>query len=590
MRLVAPWALFLAFLVWGWRVEDLFHAVPAYGDVLEVTWGVEWVAAHFPHRSLLFYPLAFHPQGWHVATFAYGPLVFLFLLPLYGLGNTAFAYNAGVILSLFVAYGGMFCLARRLGRSLLAATVAAILFTFWGFRWARIYGHVNILLGSALLPWMAWCLERASTSTARRWMWLAAAGGVWASAMGCALYFVWLGGLVWAAWGLIDLTRVRERVPGWIVLPLLVALAAASPVLLLFAEGHAAAGASFYDAQHLNHWGANLNSLPIPFVDHPWLRPLAEAIYRGPQDESGVANLGLLASLVALLGVRGAWRGRRGRAPLLLAVLGLVLALGFTLKWNGGPVPCAWLQPLNAALWDVGHRLKPALFRSAQPPPGFAHSIPLPGLLVAVLVPFWEGARVLSRFALAGGVGVFLLVAWGLERVRWRGLRALLALLLLLEVLPPPSWSVPFPPPDHPAFAWVRAHTAPGAAVLDLYVPRPGVVALPIRAETLWATRHHRRPAVAGSSAVWPAHTASLNTWLVSHPHPFREPGFVYRLHESQAHYILLHVQAGGDWELVSEAEEHPALSLEGCFDPPAGLSPWPYPMCVLRIELPSGG
>ena len=115
MRRVLPWVPFLVLLAWGWPVDDVFHAVPSYQDALEVLWGIEWYGAHFPDRDLLFYPLLFHPEGWHVATFAYGPAVFLPLLPLFRWGGAAFAYNAGALLSLFVAFAGMFRLARHGG-------------------------------------------------------------------------------------------------------------------------------------------------------------------------------------------------------------------------------------------------------------------------------------------------------------------------------------------------------------------------------------------------------------------------------------------------------------------------------------------
>ncbi|RPI48244.1 MAG: hypothetical protein EHM56_13945, partial [Chloroflexi bacterium] len=37
-----PWSLFLLVLAWGGRVKDWFHTVPAYGDILEVLWGLLW--------------------------------------------------------------------------------------------------------------------------------------------------------------------------------------------------------------------------------------------------------------------------------------------------------------------------------------------------------------------------------------------------------------------------------------------------------------------------------------------------------------------------------------------------------------------
>ncbi len=56
--------------------------VPAYGDVLEGLWVLLWYADSLrTGQSPAFYSLLFHPGGWYVATYAWGPLNFLLLLP-----------------------------------------------------------------------------------------------------------------------------------------------------------------------------------------------------------------------------------------------------------------------------------------------------------------------------------------------------------------------------------------------------------------------------------------------------------------------------------------------------------------------------
>ena len=63
-------------------------------------------------HGFLVYPLAFFPAGWHVATFAGGPFLFVVLLPLYWMGGAAFAYNVATLLAFLVAFAGMLKLAR----------------------------------------------------------------------------------------------------------------------------------------------------------------------------------------------------------------------------------------------------------------------------------------------------------------------------------------------------------------------------------------------------------------------------------------------------------------------------------------------
>jgi hypothetical protein len=243
---------------------------------------------------------------------------------------------------------------------------------------------------------------------------------------------------------------------------------------------------------------------------------------------------------------------------------------------------------LTAVIWRVGHRLKPQLFPGAELPVQFEAAVPLPGLLLAALTPFWEGARTLCRFAIVASPAFFILIARGLERLRSSMLTWVLAALLVLEALPAPSGSVPFPPPGHAAFDWIREETPAAAGVVDLYAAFPDVLMLPIRGETLWATEIHQRAAVSGTSGVWPGHTRALFLWLLGHSHPFQRADFAPLLRFYDAQYVFLHMQSEAEWDHLAEAEQNPALALERCFDPPVGASPWPHPICVLRVLPPS--
>jgi len=99
VRLIIPWLLFLAMLAWTWRIKDPFREIPFYGDVFEVLWGIRWYGDHFFSGRWLYDPLVFYPEGWQVITFAYGPALFLAMLPLYAFGGAAFAYNVACVLS-----------------------------------------------------------------------------------------------------------------------------------------------------------------------------------------------------------------------------------------------------------------------------------------------------------------------------------------------------------------------------------------------------------------------------------------------------------------------------------------------------------
>jgi len=588
---VAPWAAFGLLLAWSWRVSDLAHALPTYDDVLEVVWITSWYDAALRglHGARLF-PLIFYPAGWHVATYAGGPALLLGLLPLNWLGGPAFAYNVLALITFVVSFAGM----RRLASGFLGAlatTVTALLYTFWGFHWLRIIGHMNVLIAVAVLPWMLWSLERSVDGGRRTNWWLALTGVLWALAATSSWYFLPMGAVLLGCWvigrflgGAIPDRRAALRS---LLIPAAVGLLLSAPFLVDFVRQSAAANAAPYSISHVSSWDASLNSFPLPSVDHPWFGRLARAVYRGPTNEPGQANFGLLACILALLALSPALKDRRSWLPVLMvAATGLLLALGLTLKWDGVTVRWEALRGLNEAIWRLGHFLKPGFFAAEHPPTPFDTAIPLPGLLLSALVPFWERARVFARYALLASLGVYLLTGLGLERVRWpKGARWVLAALLLIGVLPRPSGNVPFPVAPHPAFEWLRGQPMDGQGVVDLDAWQPDLLYLPNRGQTLLATEYHQKPTFAGASSILPAHVAFFDGWLAAHPHAFLESDFVPLLRQFDVRYILLHISGGYAKDALQDARQNGELREAGCFDPPAEPGPWPYPICFLEVQ-----
>jgi|GEM_PF-407844 len=587
---LAPWGAFGIFLLWGWRVGDLAHALPAYDDVLEVVWITAWYDAALRglHSAQLF-PLIFYPAGWHVATYAGGPALLVGLLPLNWLGGPAFAYNVLTLLTLAFSFAGM----RRLAAGFigaLPATVAALLYTFWGFHWMRIMGHMNVLIASAVLPWMLWSLEQSRAAAHRAERWLLLAGALWALAATSSWYFLLMGAVLLGCWIVGRfwgrLIPDRRAALHALLIPTAAGLLLSAPFLIHFVRESAAADIAPYAITHVSSWDASLNSFPWPSVDHPWLGNLTRAVYRGPTNEPGQANFGLLACVLAALAVRPALKERRRRPIVLIAMMGLLLALGLTLKWDGQAVRWEALRGGNDALWRLGHLWKPEIFVTEHPPAPFDAAIPLPGLLLSVFVPFWERARVFARYALLASLGVYLLAGMTLGRLRWPGgARWLLALLLLIEALPQPSGNVPFPGAAHPAFAWLRQQPLDGRGIIDLDAWQPDLLYLPNRGQMLLATEYHRQPTVAGASSILPAHAAFLDDWLAAHPHAFRDPDFTPLLRQFGVRYILLHISGGYARDASKEARQNPELQEVGCFDPAAEPGPWPYPICVLAVR-----
>ena len=197
-----------------------------------------------------------------------------------------------------------------------------------------------------------------------------------------------------------------------------VLLVLGAPWLILNLHESAIADPLFYRIAEVNFAGASLNSFPIRSLHHPWLRHFARSLYRGEPWDQAMGNLGLAWTLVAILGIFLARKNRAWRPAVAVALVGLLLAQVLTLHWNGQTVQWPVLRPLNQALWQIGHSLKPGFFADAQPPEPFADAVPLPALLLATFMPFWERGRMFARYTLGASVAVLLLAGMALVEVR----------------------------------------------------------------------------------------------------------------------------------------------------------------------------
>ena len=578
---LAPWVFFWGLFAWRWRVQNIFTHIPAYGDVLEVLWGIQWYhdSILVQHITPLFTPLIFHPLGWHTATLAHTPFLFLLALPFYQLGGIAFAYNMLSILSLVVSFAGCFLFVRLFASSS-GATIAALIYTFVEPHWFRIGGHLHTAWVFSLLPWLALAVERIrrSNTPQRERRLVMAAGLIWGLTINFALYGILMPALVFILWGrhLLCLKRLRQA-----TLAAIIAITFALPTIVPYVLGTYQDHTHIHGVEHNLWWGASLNSLFIPSVFHPLavVRQVSRTLYSGPYNESGAINLGLLTGLLALFGSIVAIRTRpRPMGLVWLTLTGVVLGLGLLLRWNGELVRHPAFRPLTALIWKLGHTLKPGLFSTPQPTPVFEAGISLPGLMLTAMIPFWESARTVSRFAFVGMLGAVGLAAMAMERLP-KLLRYLVAVIWVVEMLPRPLNSVPVPLRPHPAYAWLANQTLqPGEGIVDLEYPT-----IKIGGEIIWAPLFHQKPTASGAGSFWPEHTFALWNYLLSDPQALGRPeiGSVFRQYGIR--YVFLHM-GEEEKQLWSMIQSNPAFRPIRCFDPLPGTNPWPYPICVAEM------
>jgi hypothetical protein len=163
-------------------------------------------------------------------------------------------------------------------------------------------------------------------------------------------------------------------------------------------------------------------------------------------------------------------------------------------------------------------------------------------------------------------------------------LQALVACLLLVEIVPPRLEVVPFPPANHPAYVWLSQQQLSGEGIVNVFAAHESTLVLSIFGYNLLAPSFHKQATAAGAAGVIPAHTGYLTNWLATHQHPFWQPDFAAILRDYGIRYVVMEMQ--GEWEkgLWDEAQVADQVKPVRCFPKPDGAAPWSWPICILEV------
>jgi 4-amino-4-deoxy-L-arabinose transferase-like glycosyltransferase len=200
----------------------------ALGDGQFSVWNVAWVAHALSTGADVFDANIFHP---HKTTLAYSEANLgagTLALPAYLLtGNPYAAHNSAVLVGLTFSVIGMYLLARRLTGNLPASLVAAILFAFCPFLFART-AHIQLMM-TAPFPFVLLAFHVfADDASVKRAVMLGLSIAV--QALFCAYYGVLVGLIVGLGVLMFSVQRRTWRQPRWWYLT---ALAAAVSVIIV---------------------------------------------------------------------------------------------------------------------------------------------------------------------------------------------------------------------------------------------------------------------------------------------------------------------------------------------------------------------
>lgn len=439
--------------------------------------------------SPLYDPNIFYPQGWYTATSSHSLGLMLPTVPLTMATNPIAAYNLTMWWSFVFAALGMYTLIYRLTCDRLAGTLGGISYAFCMSRLLRAAGHLNVSVGSAWIPWIFVCLENARCSESRRWRfaWAALAGSCYAGSMFGYWYFVYLVAIPLAAYWLIELWQVRRdraqlrSTVGMALLTFAVGGALVAPLAILTLQARAIAGVVPFGFEDTIAFAASLERFVLPNRYHPIWGAWMVTFFRD-RGEQDFVFLGLAATFLA----GGALLRRvhaRCAAYGLVAMVGLIMALGPALQWGGAPITLHL----------------PGLSPNA--------TIPLPGLLLYQYAPMFNVIRVWARFSLIVSLAVGVLAALALAhlrtRIRWgRAVGVILIALVWLESFGHPFGIVPTAAVEREVDRWLAAQ--PGQFA---------IVELPLKdrlnGSLMYSRMLHDKQLALGYTAALPRHFAA---------------------------------------------------------------------------------
>ncbi|MEJ5345130.1 MAG: hypothetical protein WHS83_09490 [Chloroflexus sp.] len=400
-------------------------------------------------------------------------------------------------------------------------------------------------------------------------------GLLWGLMINFSLYSIFIGG--WSAL----LLGGRRGIKNFIV-SAFIALLLGSGTILSYHLSASQNEISNFGYSHLVYWGASLNSFAVPSIFHPieQVRNLSRELYKGPHDESGVANAGIVTFVLVLIGIIAIFR--KGEAKkyaylFLLSLVGGVFALGPLLRWDGQIVSNCAFEPITNAIWQVGHALKPKLFEPS-PPPGMNCGVPLPGLWLGSFIPFLEGARVSSRYMFVAVLGLIPIAAIGLSIFR-PGLKVLFMALWLLEFLPNPIYGVPLDNQIHPVYTYVAQNLQTNEGIIEVTA-----AGMHMNGDVLYTSVLSNVPTANGYGSFWPKHTMDLWLYFLNRPSRWQEEETLSLLRQNRIRYVLAYRIGKQEEDLIAMMQQGPELQFEGCLDPLPNQSLRKFPICVFEV------
>lgn len=401
-------------------------------DAFEVLWQLSWMekATFKLHTNPFYTPDIFYPQGWYLASGAQPSWYFLLFAPVTHLLGAVVTYNL-LMLSTFVLAGfGIYLLAYYFTQRRLPSIIAGCVYISSPVVTAHLIGHTHVLLGIMFLPYVTWGFYHVFYHRKGHWHWIFMTGLMLATTILSQWYFLFIATLPLISFALFVPTTITKR--EWlkrfmtlVFITFLIILPFAC--LTWIAREKMFSGRGDFSLATAEVWALSPGYLLIPNSNHPLWGNVFHAYIQG---EHNMVFVGYTALILAVYGIVFGKRAYK-RPFVIMGMVALVLAMGLFLRWNNVRVTL----PAAPFIANSMQHLYPDI-----PLPSDRIAIPLPGLLLYHLLPFYASMRVWARFMIPFMVAVAVLAGFGAnyllnKKPGWHHGLIILGMLIIFEGL-----------------------------------------------------------------------------------------------------------------------------------------------------------
>src|SRR3989338_8306383 len=401
----------------------------SFSDSFEVLWLLNWAKSSIfdLKTNPLYTEHVFYPHGWYLASSPQSVWYMLFFSVPVRFFGPVITYNILLLMTFIIAGFGVYLVVYHLIQNRFISFLSGCVFITAPFITLRLGGHLNILLGTQLIPYIILFVFRTFESSGKkRIFWIILSSITLALSILGSWYFLFINTilLVGLLWYKSDISLLKKA--SVLLAIYIFSIIIISPFIYLTFKANVDmfGRVTTFHLTDSDIFSLSIDRLFIPHVLHPIWGNIFGHIFPGRGEQDAVF-LAYIAFFLAILGVLKTQISQT-KPFVIMTITSLILSMGTTLYWNAKRVEI----PLPYNMIWISEK-----FDLNDITPGFV-PIPLPGILLYYFLPFYNALRVWARFYIIFLLATSILVGFGCyymsKKIKYHNIIFFLFLVILL--------------------------------------------------------------------------------------------------------------------------------------------------------------